>query len=102
MEVQFRRTGERRYAVTIFRPGNSALEMNPAPGYDSFMPHDLLHFIVESELGLRRGIYGQIAEGGHAGTFHSVGSNHENRREAARQRKRLARRGEKLLREGRD
>jgi hypothetical protein len=101
MEVQFRRTGERRYAVTIYREHQPPVEMNPAPGYDPVMPHDLLHLIVESELGLRHGIFGQIAAGGDAGTFHAVPSAGENRRDAARQRRRTAKRGEKLLREGR-
>jgi hypothetical protein len=101
MEVQFRRTGERRYAITIYRKDHPPLEMNPAPGYDPIMPHDLLHLVVESELGLSRGIFGQIAHGGDAGTFHPVPSNNENRREAARRRRRSAKRGEKLLREGR-
>jgi hypothetical protein len=75
--------------------------MNPAPGYDPIMPHDLLHLIVESELGLRHGIFGQIAAGGDAGTFHAVPSAGEDHREAARRRRRTAKRGERLLREGR-
>jgi hypothetical protein len=102
MEVQFRRTGERRYAITIYRKNLAPVEMNPAPGYDPLMPHDLLHLVVESELGLRRGIFGQIAEGGHAGTFHHIPAEAENRREAARRRRRAAKRGDKLLREGRE
>ncbi len=101
MEVQFRRTGERRYAITIYRKDLPPVEMNPAPGYDPIMPHDLLHLVVESELGLSRGIFGQIADGGHAGTFHPLPSQGENRREAARRRRRASKRGEKLLREGR-
>lgn len=102
MEVQFKRTGERRYAVTIFREGYPTIEMNPAPGYDPIMPHDLAHLIVEKEIGLRRGIFGQLAAGGNAGTFHSVPSAIENKREASRLRRKAAKRGEKLLREGRD
>jgi hypothetical protein len=101
MEVQFRRTGERRYAIKISRKDLPPVEMNPAPGYDPIMPHDLLHLVVESELGLRRGIFGQVAEGGNAGTFHLVPSEGENRREAARLRRRTSKRGERLLREGR-
>jgi hypothetical protein len=101
MEIQFRRTGERRYAITIQRKDSPAVEMNPAPGYDSLMPHDLLHFVVESELGLRRGIFGQIADGGNAGTFHGIPSAGENPREVARLRRRAAKRGDKLRREGR-
>lgn len=102
IEVEFRRTGERRYSVTIHRKGQAPMEMNPAPGYDSAMPHDLLHFIVENELGLRQGIFGQIAEGGTAGTFRSVTPSGENNREAARSRRRENRRGGKLVRTGRE
>ncbi|HZS07649.1 MAG TPA: hypothetical protein VFD58_22630 [Blastocatellia bacterium] len=101
MEVLFRRTGERRYAITICRKDQPPVEMNPAPGYDPIMPHDLLHLVVESELGLSCGIFGQVAQGGHAGTFHPVPSAGENRREVARRRRRAARRGDKLVREGR-
>jgi hypothetical protein len=101
MEVQFRRTGERRYAITIYRNDLPTVEMNPAPGYDPLMPHDLLHLVVESELGLSHGVFGQVAEGGRAGTFHLVPSEGENRRAAARQRRRAAKRDEKLLRSGR-
>ena len=101
MEVEFRRTGERRYAITIHRKDLPAIEMNPAPGYDSVMPHDLVHLVVESELGLNRGIFGQVAAGGHAGTFHRQTAAGEDRREAARNWRRTGKRAEKLLREGR-
>jgi hypothetical protein len=101
MEVQFRRTADRRYAVTIYRKDLPPVEMNPAPGYDPIMPHDLLHLIVESELGLSRGIFGQVASGGHAGTFHGEGGPGESRREATRRRRNATKRGEKLLRQGR-
>jgi hypothetical protein len=102
MKVQFRRTGARRYAITIYREGLPPVEMNPAPGYDPIMPHDLLHLIVESELGLSLGVFGQVASGGNAGTFHPVATEGALRREAARLRRRASRRGEKLLREGRN
>lgn len=102
MIVEFRRTGERRYAVSIIRANHSVLQMDPAPGYDKIMPHDLLHFVVESELGLKRGVFGQIADGGTAGTFHAISINDKNDRNARRHRKRIAKRGEKLLQEGRE
>jgi len=102
MEIEFRRTGERRYGVIIHRVGQPPMEMNPAPGYDPWMPHDLLHFIVERELNLRQGIFGQIADGGTAGTFRSVEFAAANQREASRSRRREAQRGGKLLRQGRD
>jgi hypothetical protein len=101
MEIEFRRTGERRYAIIIHRPDRSMLEMSPAPGYDPLMPHDLLHYVVERELGLRSGIFGQIAKGGGAGTFHVIPTTAAGSREAARQRRHLAKRDARLLREGR-
>ena len=100
MEIQLRRTGERRYGVTILRSGHVALEMNPAPGYNARMPHDLLHLVVEQELALSRGIFGQIADGGTAGTFHLVSSDQEPAREASRRRRRIARRAAKLMSQG--
>jgi len=100
MEIQFRRTGQRRYGVTILRAGQVALEMHPAPGFDARMPHDLLHLIVEQELGLRRGIFGQIAAGGTAGTFHRVPSDKEPARQTSRRQKDLVRRGAKLMSQG--
>lgn len=100
MQVRFRRTGERRYAITVEREGAPPLEMDPAPGFDPIMPHDLLHLIVESALGLRRGIFGQVAAGGDARTFRGDASAGATRRDATRSRRRAARRGEKLAREG--
>lgn len=100
MKVQFRRTGAHCYAVTIYRDGLRPVEMNPAPGYDPLMPHDLLHFAVESELGLSLGIYGQLACGGDAGSFQLVAGEGLPHRQMARLRRRAAKRGGKLLRAG--
>lgn len=46
--------------------------MEPAPGYDPYLPHDLVHLLVERYFGLNDGIYGQLAAGGNAGTFQPV------------------------------
>ena len=70
MKIQFHRTGEQRYSIVVLREGQESLRMDSAPGFDPLMPHDLQHFIVEQELGIRLGIFGQIASGGTAGTFH--------------------------------
>ena len=69
MEVTFTKTGARRYRVAVTRDKAPELMMDPAPGYDPFLPHDLVHFVVECEWGIRNGIFGQLATGGDAGTF---------------------------------
>jgi hypothetical protein len=101
MEVQFRRSGTRRYGIRILRPGLPVFEKDPAPGYDDLLPHDLIHLVVERELGLQQGIFGQVAAGGTAGTFLPVESDARTKREAARQRRSLNRRSDKLLQAGR-
>lgn len=102
MIVVFRRTGQRRYAVEAQRVGFPDIAMNPAPGYDPLMPHDMMHLVVEAQLGLTRGIFGQLAAGGSAGTFHVPSKSDESEREVARVRKRVRKRGKKLLERGRD
>ena len=42
MDIEFRRTGERRYAVTVRRQDRSILEMSPAAGYDPRAYNDRL------------------------------------------------------------
>lgn len=89
MQVIFRRTGERRYAVIVAVPGEAAQTMSPAPGFDPHIPHDLVHYVVEAELGLEAGVFGRAARGG--GTFYAV-SNATKSRERARMRRKQARR----------
>lgn len=101
MLLVFQRTGQRRYGIQVKRPPFPDVEMTPAPGYDQLMPHDMLHLVVEAKLGLTRGIFGQLAEGGDAGTFH-LSINKQTTRELSRARNRLRTRGKKLLREGRE
>jgi hypothetical protein len=102
MVVVFRRVRERGYAVETRRSAFPDLEMNPAPGYDQFIPHDLMHMVVEAQLGLNHAVFGQLAAGGDAGTFHPIFTEHETSREIARVRTRVKDRGLKLLAAGRD
>lgn len=74
MKVTFKRTHERGYSVSIEGPGIGPATMDPAPGYDARLPHDAAHFIVENELGIMGGVFGQLAVGGTANTFHSQDS----------------------------
>jgi hypothetical protein len=69
MEVTFHRTGERRYDVLVDRDHAPAMIMHPAPGYDEYLPHDLLHFVAEAEWGIDDAVFGQLAAGGDAGSF---------------------------------
>ena len=93
MSVTFVRTGERRYAVRATVEGKAVVEMSPSPGYDPMVPHDLQHFIVERALGIEGAVFGQLAAGGTAGTFHVVGTGgssqraRESRRRAGKQAK---------------
>jgi hypothetical protein len=102
MTLVFHRTGQRRYAVEAQRGGFPDVQMNPAPGYDALIPHDMIHLVVEAQLGLTRAVFGQLAAGGDAGTFHIPSKAGEDVRAIARARTRVKERGRKLLKDGRD
>lgn len=88
MNVTFTRTGERRYRVSIEGPGVISSWMEPAPGYDERLPHDMAHFVVENELGISGGVFGQLAAGGLANTFHPI--DEQASRKVVKRGKRLA------------
>ena len=90
MDVIFRRTGERRYAVDLVIGGKAAQVMDPAPGFDPHIPHDLVHYVVEAELALAQGVFGRAASGG--GTFIATRGDSSSAREQARQRRKQQRR----------
>lgn len=60
---------ERRYDVHVERDRATDLFIRSAPGYDEWLPHDLLHFIAEVEYELDDGIFGHLASGGNARIF---------------------------------
>jgi hypothetical protein len=70
--VTFTRTAARRYAVRVEREHAATVAAEPAPGYDDHLPHDLVHFVVESQAGLSRGIFGKLAAGGEDRLFRPV------------------------------
>lgn len=90
MKVAFRRTGARRYAVIVTLEGEPARVIDPAPGYDDDIPHDLVHYLVEAELGLTYGVYGSAARGGgtFTATFDRDTATREWKREQRKQQKR--------------
>jgi hypothetical protein len=71
MKVTFTKTSDRRYSVSVEGPNIDPVKMHQAPGFDPRLPHDVAHFIVENELGIMGGVFGQIAAGGTANTFFS-------------------------------
>jgi hypothetical protein len=93
MKVTFTKTAARRYRVSVEGPGVVPSWMEPAPGYDDRLPHDMAHFVVENELGITGGIFGQLAQGGHARTFHT---------EDKQRRRKLGRRGNRIAAGNRD
>lgn len=68
MNVTFVKTGVRRYAVEVERERYPDLRCGSI-GFDEHMPHDLLHFVAEAELGLDGGVFGDLASGGNARVF---------------------------------
>ena len=79
MKVTFTRTGERRYRVVAERDGAPTVAIEPAPGFDPHLPHDLVHFLVERHWRLREGIFGELEAGGTAGTFLPVDAPRDRR-----------------------
>jgi hypothetical protein len=92
VKVTFTKTAERRYRVSVEGPGIESSYMDPAPGYDPKLPHDAAHFIVENELGINGGVFGQLAAGGNANTF---------RTDDAKKPRRVKKRGGAMAKENR-
>lgn len=68
MRVTFTKQAGRRYLVSIDREHGPPLQPRHGPGYDDLLPHDMAHYVVEEQLGIRLGVFGQLAAGG-AGLF---------------------------------
>jgi len=94
MDVVFTRTGARRYAVSTVLATGQTRVLDPAPGFDEHIPHDLVHYLVEAELGLDSGVFGRAARGG--GAFLPAQAPGENARERARALRRQKRREQSL------
>jgi hypothetical protein len=72
MRVTFAKIGERSYSVAARRASGDVLHMPRGPGYDPWLPHDVVHFVVERHFGIACGVFGQLAAGGDAGTFFTI------------------------------
>jgi hypothetical protein len=63
MDVTFTKDSGRRYLMTIVRERGPELAPRHGPGYDDYLPHDAVHFLVEAEARLTGGAFGRIAAG---------------------------------------
>jgi hypothetical protein len=63
MDVTFTKVAGRRYLMTVVRERGPQLAPRHGPGYDDYLPHDAVHFLVEAEARLACGVFGQIAAG---------------------------------------
>ena len=97
MKVEFSKTGAKRYAVKILHDDAPVYEMNPAPGFDNLMPHDLCHFIVEQVLHIENAIFGQAAKG--SGTFRNLPSETSNDKNDSRQRRKAKQKAKKSVKQ---
>lgn len=62
LEVTFVRVRGQRDRIYLHRPDGSELSW-VFPAHGDGLPHDLVHLVVESAFGLRRGFFGLVAEG---------------------------------------
>jgi hypothetical protein len=81
MQVTFTKIGERSYSIAAHRPSGEVMHMPRAPGYDPWLPHDVVHFVVERHFEITGGVFGQLAAGGASGP---VLTNPHRRRDPAR------------------
>ncbi|MBP0461384.1 hypothetical protein [Streptomyces montanisoli] len=63
MNVTFTKLSGRRYRMSVVRENGPELAPRQGPGYDDYLPHDAVHFLVEAEAGLPGGVFGRIASG---------------------------------------
>lgn len=100
MRVDFIRSGDRRYSVRVERGNAPVLVMDPAPGFDADLPHDMVHFVAEGVLGLKTGVFGQIAAGGNAGGFRiEAADGARDAKEHRRAVRKQAAKGQRLVRD---
>lgn len=85
VDVTFTKETGSRYTMAVHRETGPVLAASLGPGRDEYLPHDLVHFVVEVEAGLIGGVFGRVAAGGR-GSFWPVSI--AERRRASRDRRR--------------
>ncbi|GAA3212861.1 hypothetical protein [Actinocorallia longicatena] len=63
MRVTFTKGHGNSYEIAVERETGAALAPRNGPGGHPYLPHDLVHFLVEAEAGIALGVYGRLAAG---------------------------------------
>ncbi|WP_030547091.1 hypothetical protein [Streptomyces albus] len=63
MRVVFTKGPGTSYDIAVHRETGAALAPRNGPGGHPYLPHDLVHFLVEAEAGIELGVYGRLAAG---------------------------------------
>jgi hypothetical protein len=63
VDATFTKVDGGRYMMEVTGAKGPELGPRQGPGYDEFLPHDVVHFIVEDEAGLSGGVFGRVADG---------------------------------------
>lgn len=93
MQVVFQKVDAKRYLIGLRRNGahdvgpDVPLRIGPGGGP---VPHDLVHFAIEEVLGIRLGIFGQLAAGGDCDGFFFPAPQDRKKLADARRNKRVA------------
>jgi hypothetical protein len=69
VKVTFAKIGSRRYRVSVARELGPDLTSVSAPGYDDWLPHDVLHFVAEATWEMRGGVFAGLAGRNDTGIF---------------------------------
>jgi hypothetical protein len=72
MKITLHRTDAKRYWTDIERDDGARFEIRGI-GFMGAVPHDLAHFVIETELGLANGFWGTVAAGGVVGSMTGTG-----------------------------
>ncbi|MEU5345767.1 hypothetical protein AB0H18_33875 [Streptomyces sp. NPDC020766] len=63
MRIVFTKGPSTSYGIAVHRETGAALAPRNGPGGHPYLPHDLVHFLVEAEAGIKLGVYGRLAAG---------------------------------------
>ncbi|SDK02753.1 hypothetical protein [Streptomyces indicus] len=63
MRVVYTKGPGTSYDIAVHRETGPRLAPRGGPGGHPYLPHDLVHFVVEAVAGIRLGVYGRLAAG---------------------------------------